>query len=423
MCTKSGGDTAMMSSKKWVSACAAGLALVGSVIAHAQTSPAPLYASKSFRDAASAVQARLNANDIAGAEGRLVTLTASSQLERYMLGALKLETASRRNDFRGQWIAVNEMLSSGAAPAEQLGYLRYLSGYLASQTGSYEDAIKQLLAARQAGYTSPSLNLLLADNYVRRKNGTDALAAFQQAVTLQDAAGKVVPVEWLDKGAAIASSAKNWSAFAQIQSRRLTKEASPGAWRSATANYILGAVPDAEAKLDLLRLQNATDALASERDYEAYAATASSLGRASEAKSIIEAGQRDGKLLNGNPAIAPLLSKSSASAAKNLSEMESLKGKSSKVASAVAAVSAGDRLLSGALYDEAAAYYRAALVKGTSAKDKVNTRLGIALSRSGNHEGAKAAFGQVKGAWADVAAFWGAWNSISATKDSKAAVK
>ena len=39
--------------------------------------------------------------------------------------------------------------------------------------------------------------------------------------------------------------------------------------------------------------------------------------------------------------------------------------------------------------------------------DTVNTRLGIALARSGDKAGAKEAFAQVKGApRADIAAFW-----------------
>jgi hypothetical protein len=41
--------------------------------------------------------------------------------------------------------------------------------------------------------------------------------------------------------------------------------------------------------------------------------------------------------------------------------------------------------------------------------DAVNTRMGIALLRSGDKASARAAFSAVKGARADIAAFWLLW--------------
>ena len=67
-------------------------------------------------------------------------------------------------------------------------------------------------------------------------------------------------------------------------------------------------------------------------------------------------------------------------------------------------------------FAKAASFYRVALQKGGVDADEINTRLGIALARSGDKAGAKAAFGSVQGtARSGIAALWTAYVDAAPT--------
>jgi hypothetical protein len=66
--------------------------------------------------------------------------------------------------------------------------------------------------------------------------------------------------------------------------------------------------------------------------------------------------------------------------------------------------------------------YRAALSKGGVDANEVNTRLGIALARSGDKAGAQAAFGAVTGnPRAGIAALWTTWTQVGSSPATAAA--
>lgn len=386
----------------WSMTVLAGAFLFASVPAQA----GEMKASASFRQTADAARSSLEAGDLTTGYNRIASLQPSSALEKYMLASLRFEYAARRNDFRSQRTAVADMLASGGAPVSQHGYLHYLSGYFAAQLNDSDEALQHLSNARKSGYDTTDVALLTAEVYLRLHRGTEALAIFNQAIAKEDAAGRVVPAEWLERGAAIAYGQKNWSSFASLASRRLRMATAPGEWRTAISSYIAGAAAEKEAQLDLYRLQYAVGALASERDYAAYSSLAAELGYASEAKAIIEAGRSKGKLLPTDPATAPLLISLKPKAVADIAEAQKLRGKPSPAVSANLALKNGDRLLSVGEYGAAAAYYDEALRKGGGDKDRIGARLGIALARAGDKERARTVLGQIGGRWAEVAAYW-----------------
>lgn len=371
---------------------------------------ATFQASADFRTAAVRAQQSLAANDLAGAGGAISALTPASPLERYMAASLRLELAARRGDTREQRKAVNDIIASGAMPAEEEGRLRYMAGFAALQSGANEEALSQLARAHALGQNAPEQSLLLAEAYLRRKREGEALPLVDAAIEAQGRAGRMVPASWYDRAAALAFAQKNWPVMARYHAARLVLPASVAAdWRSATASYVAGARPDKEAELDLLRLQNAAGALASERDVQAYAALASAQGYPAEAKSVIEAGRKNGELAAADPVSKGLLAAVTPKAVTYLAALKSLPGKAGSAASGTAAAASADKLLANAQYAEAVPYYRAALAKGGIDADRANARLGIALARSGDMAGAQAAFAQAKGQWGDVARYWSAW--------------
>ena len=390
----------------------AGWAALVSPIAHAKpkdTSPPAMSASPAFRSAVATAQTSLAANDLAGARNAISALAPASPLETYLAASLRMDLAARSNDAAGQRKAIADMLKSGAMPAGQEGRLRYLAGYAALQAGATDEGIDQLQRARALGQNDPRLSLLLVDAYVRRKRPDEAITLLQDTIDRQRAAGQPVPVAWYDRGASLAFSRKNWAQLARFHAGRLTEKPSPADWRTATSSYIFGAAPDKEAQLDLIRLQAATNALASERDVQNYATLAAGQGYAAEAKTAIEAGRSNGELSAADPVTKPLLASLAPKAVKNLAALRTLPGRSALATGGQAASESGDALLSNAQYAEAVPFFRAALAKGGIDTNRIHTRLGIALARSGDLHGAHAAFAQAKGSWADVAAYWNAW--------------
>jgi hypothetical protein len=373
--------------------------------AQAQAQAQVLSTSGDFRKQASAVQSQLAKGDLAGASGALAALSPASAFEKYVAASLQLELSARRNDTRGQRSAVAAILSSGAMPADQAAYMRYLAGYFAVQAGAVDEALSHLLAARSLGYETPQSGLLLAEAYLRKRKPTEALGVFNRVLEQMDSAKQPVPPAWLDRAAALAYGQKDWAGFATYEARRLRMDSSPLDWRSAIVNYSNGAMPDAEAQLDLMRLQNATGALASERDYQGYAALATSLGNTQEAKAVADAGLSNGKLLT---LAGPM--------AKGKQNLVSLAKSRSKAVTASA--SAADKLLSGSQYTQAATAYRAALSAGPANRDRNMTRLGIALARSGDIAGARTAFAQVGGKWRDIALLWDSWAALQAVSSA-----
>lgn len=367
----------------------------------------PMAASSAFRDSAKKVEQALTKGDIGTANAYVAALSPQTPLEHYMAGSLKLDLAARRNDAVSARAAVKQMLDSGAVPPEQMGYTRYLAGYFAYQTGATDDAIAQLSTARQLGFNDSQVSLLLAENLSRKGRSADALNLVSEAIAQQDKSRQAVPAAWLERGAAFAYASRNPGAGAVFSSRRLSLGASGPEWRSAIAGYAAAAALDTEQRLDMWRLQAATGALAGERDFEGYA-TAAGATRPAEARAIIDRGIREGDLLPSNPVTAPLAAKLSAAATKEKADIAKLLGKSAAAASAAAASAAGDKLLSAGDDAEAAAYYRVALAKNTTAKDRVLTRLGIALARSGNIAQARDVLARAQGKWGEVGRFWSA---------------
>lgn len=367
------------------------------------------YASRAFRDAAAKAQTSLAGNDLAGAGGIISALVPTSPLEIYLAASLRMELAARRGDVSAQRKALADMLASGAVPPREEGRLRYLAGYAALQAGASQEGISQLTRARALGEDGPAQSLLLADAHLRKSRAAEALPLVEHAIAKQAASGKPVPLSWYDRAASLAYAQKDWSALARFHTAKLSQSTVAADWRSATAAYIAGAQPEREAELDLLRLQGAAGALASERDVQGYAALAAGQGYAAEAKAVIEAGQKSGELAATDPVSKGLLVSLAPKAVRNLADLKPLPGKAAIAATGKAASESGDKLLANAQYAEAVQYYRAAIGKGGVDLDRVNTRLGIALARSGDGAGAQAAFAQVKGKWGDVARYWSAW--------------
>lgn len=409
--------------------------LLAGVMAAAMISNAPAEAKKqpreedssislsdNFRLAARQAQAAMAGGDLTSAAaqvGSLSSLAVSSD-EKYAAGELQLQLAARRQDAQAQRKALTVILDSNGAPAEDLPYLRYLAGYFSYYLGDFTDAIAQVTYARQLGYTNLNSTLLLADSYLKKGKPAEGLPLLDQAFAMQQQSGKAVAAPWFDRAAAVSYKAGDWANVAKWYQQKLMLYPAAPNWRTALANYLAAPGLDQEIQLDLYRLEAATGALASERDFAAYASLAAGNGYYPEAKAIIEAGRKSGDLAATEPVTAKLMALVTAKAGKALVALPVAAKKAAASKTGAAAAAAGDAYYSAGQYVQSAEQYRLALSKGGVDAAKFNTRLGIALARSGDLPGGRTALEQVTGPWASTANFWHVWIDQQAKKTATA---
>lgn len=366
--------------------------------------------SDSFRAATQAADSAIKAGDAATAQSQIAGLMPVSDFENYVAAGLRFELAVLKIDRQAQRVALNDMFKTSSVPKTDMPRLRYMAGYLSFIVGNYDDATAQLDYAKTLGYDPIDATMLRADIALRRNKAKEARGFVQEALARQRAAAKPIPAAWYDRAISMAYAAGDWSEVGALYRERLSHYDSAGEWRTALANYLAAPGMDAQVQLDLYRLQAANGAMASERDYQAYAQLADKTGYSAETKAIIEAGRSAGKLTPTQAVTAGLMKSATPKAAKEIAGLPAAAKKAAGAKDGSAAMTVGDTYFSLGQYPQAVEQYRLALSKGGVDTGKGNARLGVALARSGDLTGAKAALGQVtSGNWANVAGFWSVW--------------
>ena len=121
----------------------------------------------------------------------------SSRDGRYVLGALELRYADKTNDDALRYSATNRILGSGMVPAGMLGPLYRNQGVMAVQRGdkaNAEAAFTHIVAANPSDAESA---VILGQLKVDAGKPAEALALFDQAVRVKQAANQAVPPVWI----------------------------------------------------------------------------------------------------------------------------------------------------------------------------------------------------------------------------------
>lgn len=389
---------------------AAATAAISPAIAKKPAASGPVIVmSPTFRAAAQAADSAIKAGDVNTAQAQISGLMPVSDFEAYTAAGLRFELAVLKRNFQGQRVALTDMFKTSSVPKKDAPRLRFVAGYLSYVVGNYDDALAQLDYAKTLGYDATDATMLRADIYLRKNKAKAARPFVQDALARQRASEQAVPAAWYDRAISLAYAAGDWAEVGSLYRERLARYGSAGEWRSALANYLSAPGMDTQVQLDLYRLQAANGAMASERDYQAYAQLAEKAGNYAEAKAIIEAGRSAGKLTTTQAATASLMKSVTPKAAKEIAALPAAVKKAAGAKDGSAALAAADGYFSLSQFPQAVEQYRLALSKGGVDQGKANARLGIALARSGDLAGAKTALGQVSGNWANVAGFWGVW--------------
>ncbi|OJY61596.1 MAG: hypothetical protein BGP16_06445 [Sphingobium sp. 66-54] len=382
--------------------------------------------SKEFVPGAQEVQKLLAANDFAGAKAKLpeIEAKASKPDDQYFLGNFTLNVGIGLKDEALQRSGIEKMLASGVTPAADIGKFELVAGQLALNAKDYAGARDHLAKAAAANYGGASTQVYLAESYFGEATASvtgnqfspagkalvqQGLPYLRKAIEAEQAEGKTPDPSWYTRGlkmAALASdpSQGEWFKLA------LTHVGSPENWRIA-----LRSIQDAnhgmtrDESLDLLRLMASSKSLGNAFSYNEYAESAWKAGLPGEVKSVIDSGRSSGEINQSD--LGELYRLASDAIAKDKASLPSSEKSAGAAATGRPAASTANAFLSYGDYAKAVALYRLALQKGGVDANEVNTRLGIALARSGDKAGALEAFGKVNGAGVrkQIADMWTVW--------------
>ncbi|HWJ69158.1 MAG TPA: hypothetical protein VNS79_03805 [Sphingobium sp.] len=387
--------------------------------------------SKEFMPGAQEVQKLLAANDFEGAKAKLpeVEAKASKPDDRYFVGNFYLNVGIGLKDETLQRAGIEKILASGAAPAADMGKFELAAGQLALNAKDYPSARDHLGKALAANYGGSSVEVYLAESYfgeatnnVQDNQFTPAgkalvhqgLPHLRKAIEAEQAGGKAADASWYSRGLKMAALS-NDAAQADWFKLVLTHDSTPENWRIA-----LRSIQDAnhamtrDENLDLLRLMAATQSLENAYSYNEYAEAAWKAGLPGEVKTLIDNGRSKSEI--GANDLGDLYRAASEAIAKDKASLPASATSAASAATGRPAASTANGFLGYGDYAKAADLYRVALEKGGVDANEINTRLGIALARSGDKAGALEAFGKVNGTGVrkTVADLWMVWVNRSA---------
>lgn len=356
-----------------------------------------------------AAQKAAEAQDFAGAKAALAEADskATSNDDKYQIGAIKLNTSIAAKDAALQGEALSQMLDSGLTPPEQAGQFNAIAAEQALGAKNYDLAIQRSQASLAAGYKAEAVNPTLAQAYFGKAGTTNAavepqrslnqqgLAALKAAADAMKASGQQVPAQWYQIGVSRAATARlpevtewaKWAYQAQPSGEnlrtliRLFQQANPN-------------ITNRE-NLDVLRLMAVSGGLVVAGDFTEYAEMASKTGIYGEVKSAIDAGRSKGVLnaSQGGEIYQGAVSKIAGDKASLASaEADARKAANGKIAAATA-----DAYLGYGDYAKATAMFELAKQKGGVDADEISTRMGIAQSLGGDNAAAKTSFQAVQG--------------------------
>jgi tetratricopeptide (TPR) repeat protein len=398
---------------KPVSLFALGLALSTSAVALVPTlaqapKEAPANLSPAFRKSFIEAQAAQKAGNAADLLTKLTALDATATLpdEKYFAAVMRFEYSKLTKDRAVTRQAVNGMIASASPLMKNLPDLLFNSGALAFEAGDYADAVAKLTEADRVGSKDINRLVLAAESSFKLNQTAQGLAFLERAAGEQKAAGKEVPQDWYRRGLSVALKAKQTADITKWS--RLLVQGYPTLdnWRDALVLYRDGNRLDPLVQLDVFRLMRQTASLKGERDFYDYAEVANSRALPGEGKAVIEEGFASNPALKSSRAVGEIYTLVSGKIAADSASVTRDEASSRVAKTGVLAGNTGNAYLAYGKFDKAIELLTLALTKGGVDADAVNTRLGIALTKSGNKAGARKAFAAVGGVRAEVARFW-----------------
>lgn len=360
-----------------------------------------------------AAEAALKVNDTATAEPAIAQAEAAAKTDddRYFAASLRInleqkkvqaQRAANPNAAIDQTALVaplQVLLASTRTAQPEKAQFATVLGQLSYEKKQYPQALQYFQQAKQLGSTDPNLDLNIVRVKEQSGDASGALTDLDAQLQRQVAAGQKPSEELYRYG--LSRAIKQPGQALPWMKRFLTAYPTAKNWRDMLVLYGLqqGSVVtlDTPQKIDLFRLMNDTNSLADQYDYGEYAQKLRDRGLPVEARKVLQKGIAAGKIPANNVEYKTMQAELTKFIA-NEGPLGPLETKANSARDGKLAAQTGDAYLSQENNAKAAELYRLAVQKGGVNADEVNTRLGIALARQGDKEGARAAFASVQGA-------------------------
>jgi tetratricopeptide (TPR) repeat protein len=178
---------------------------------------------------------------------------------------------------------------------------------------------------------------------------------------------------------------------------------SADSWRNGIVIYRNMLKPDVDGTLVLMRLMQATGSLHGAAEYRLFASASADQLNFNETKVVVDQGIAANVIDPTGPLFRDIVDELKTK--KIATEADLVEALKSSPAPALE-IRIGDRYYAMGKYAEAAGVYRTALAKPGVDKDVANLHLGMALARSGDKAGARAALNAVTASRAEIAKYW-----------------
>jgi tetratricopeptide (TPR) repeat protein len=373
--------------------------------------------SAAFRQAAQPLQKAITAKDYAAAKAALpaAQAAASTDDDKYQASLMALIIAQNTQDNAAMAAAADGVINSGKAPPDQLKQVLAIKGQIAYNSGDFAGSDAAFTKLLQTDPGDGDTAITLAQVKVREGRAGEALPIIDQAIQVKTSANQPVLEDWYQRGLAIAYDAKPPVPDKVIKYGLglIAAYPTPKNWRTVLETYRETSKLDQQTDLDTMRLMRVNNALAGERDYYEYAQLASDKGFPGEAKAVIDEGMAsnmvDNKALATSKALNEIKALAGSKVAADKASLPALDKRARTAPDGKAALNTADAYLGYGMFPEAVDLYKVALQKGGVDANVVNTRLGIALARSGQKAAALQAFGTVTGPHQPIAQYWTVW--------------
>ena len=337
--------------------------------------------------------------------------------DRFAVGIAKIQLGQKSQDQAMLSQGIDLAIASGSdqlTPDLQKQLLGN-QGTLAYQAHDYAKADAAFTKQIALDPTNGDLPISLAEIKNLEGRTTEAFPLIDQAIAAKKQAGQPVPEDWYKRAFALAVNAKDVADANRFGPEWIAAYPNATNWRDALLEYRDMNRVDPQAELDIFRLMRATHALNGERDFFDYANSAYNKGLPGEAAGVIGEATAANMIKGTSPALTELKSLSGTKIAADKASLAGGATRAQAAASGKPAANTADAYLGYGDYAKAIALYQTALQKGGVDVDAVNTRLGIALARSGQKPAALAAFAKVndpvrKG----IASYWVIWTNQQA---------
>ncbi|HWW65728.1 MAG TPA: hypothetical protein VNZ43_13285 [Sphingomonadaceae bacterium] len=388
-----------------------GIAMGGAMPAMAKDKAPSFNISKGVRESVSAAQEAVKKQDWATAQAKIDEALAASSTpdDKYVANSVLYDIARGTNDQAKQSQAIEGMLASGKVEPAKQAQFYLVAGNLAYQAKDYKRAETLLDQSIKLGGAPIEAYALDAESKENNGNPAGAVDVLVKAAAAQKAAGQKLPSDYYGRGIAIGYKAKLAPQVQALTLSWLQDYPTIDNWRDSLITYRDLNHVDADQELDIYRLLRTIGALKGESDYYSYAEQLY-LKYPGEAKAVIDEGIAKGFLkASAGSNTKMMLDRASQRVAADKADLPGAAAAAAKSPTGKSAFVTADSYLGYGEWQKAIDLYRMALQKGGVDANVVNTRLGMALARSGDTAGAKEAFSKITGARSGLAKYWQVW--------------